>query len=162
MVARLFSKMADPAIDSTDPSRDSKSRVLLDEEKANQTDAKVPKTAERLVSDNELTTQAVGSHAINLSGWRLAIVTGSLCLGTLLVAIDTTIISVAIPRISTDFKNIDDIGWYGSAYLLTVTAFQPAFGSIYKFFDAKTTYLISIFTFEGGLAHGVLHSPLKG
>ncbi|KAH6669840.1 efflux pump antibiotic resistance protein [Halenospora varia] len=85
-----------------------------------------------------------------LSKWRLAIVTGSLCLGTLLVAIDTTMISVAIPKISTDFKALDDIGWYGSAYLLTVTAFQPAFGSVYKFFDAKWVYLVSIFTFEVG------------
>ena len=41
----------------------------------------------------------------------------SLWLGTLLVAIDTTIISVAIPRISSDFKALDQIAWYGSTYL---------------------------------------------
>lgn len=99
----------------------------------------------------ELLTEATLQRTSYLSSWRLAIVTSSLCLGTLLVAIDTTIISVAIPRISTDFKALDDVGWYGSAYLLTVTAFQPAFGSIYKFFDAKSTYLTSILTFEGML-----------
>ncbi|KAF2464156.1 permease of the major facilitator superfamily [Lindgomyces ingoldianus] len=82
--------------------------------------------------------------------WRLGLVTASLCLGTLLVAIDTTIITVAVPKISTYFKAFEDIQWYGSAYLLTVTAFQPAFGSIYRYFSAKEVYLLSILIFEAG------------
>ncbi|KAI0018951.1 efflux pump antibiotic resistance protein [Xylariomycetidae sp. FL0641] len=82
--------------------------------------------------------------------WRTAVVIFSLCAGTLLVAIDTTIISVTIPRIATDFVAFDQIGWYGSAYLFTVTAFQPAFGTVYKLFDAKWTYLSSIVLFEVG------------
>lgn len=88
-----------------------------------------------------------------LTSWRLAVVILSLILGTLLVAIDTTIIGVTIPQISTVFKALDDIGWFGSAYLLTVTAFQPTFGNIYKFFDVKTTYMISILVFEGEIPH---------
>ena len=84
-----------------------------------------------------------------LAAWRLTVVIASLCLGTLLVAIDTTIISVAVPKIATEFQAINDIGWYGSAYLMTVTAFQPAFGSVYKLFDAKWSYLSSILAFEG-------------
>ena len=67
----------------------------------------------------------------------------------LLVVIDTTIISVAVPKISTVFKALDEIGWYGSAYLMTVTAFQPSFGKIYRLFDVKTVYLSSIVIFEG-------------
>ncbi|KAL1961855.1 hypothetical protein VTN77DRAFT_979 [Rasamsonia byssochlamydoides] len=86
----------------------------------------------------------------SLASWRLGIVIASLCCGTLLVAIDTTIISIAVPSIATDFRAFDDVGWYGSAYLLTVTAFQPAFGSIYKLFNAKTTYLASVLCFEVG------------
>ncbi|KAL9582840.1 MAG: hypothetical protein Q9212_003070 [Teloschistes hypoglaucus] len=81
-------------------------------------------------------------------GWRLALIMVSLCLGTLLVAIDNTIIGVAIPRISTVFDSLDDVGWYGSAYLLTVTALQPTFGNIYKYFDIKTTYMVSVLVFE--------------
>lgn len=73
----------------------------------------------------------------------------ALCLGTSLVAIDNTIIGVAIPMISTRLRALDDVGWYGSAYLMTVTAFQPSFGNIYKYFNVKATYLISIITFEG-------------
>lgn len=85
----------------------------------------------------------------HLSGWKLAITIVSLCLGTSLVAIDNNILAVAIPRISTDFRSLDDVGFYGSAYLLTVTALQPSFGSIYKFFDVKTVYLVSVILFEG-------------
>ncbi|KAF2691971.1 efflux pump antibiotic resistance protein [Lentithecium fluviatile CBS 122367] len=85
-----------------------------------------------------------------LHSWRLALVTTSLCLGTLLVAIDTTIIAVAVPEISTYFQAFEDIQWYGSAYLLTVTAFQPAYGSIYRYFGAKEVYLLSVLIFEVG------------
>ena len=83
------------------------------------------------------------------SGWRLAVITISLCLGTLLIAIDNTILAVAIPKITTVFNSLDDVGWYGSAYLLSITALQPSFGNIYKYFDVKVTYLTSIVVFEG-------------
>ena len=69
--------------------------------------------------------------------WRLAIVIAFLCCGTSLVALDTTIISVAVPSIATTFQAFGDVGWYGSAYLLTVTAFQSAFGNVFQLCDAK-------------------------
>ena len=72
-----------------------------------------------------------------------------LILGTFLVAIDTTIISVAIPTISTDFEALHDVGWYGSAYLLTLTAFQPTMSKIYKIFSPKMAYIASVALFEG-------------
>ena len=69
---------------------------------------------------------------VYLAGFRLAVVLLSLFLGTFLVAIDTTIISVAISEISTHFHALNDIGWYGSAYLISLTALQLAGGTIYK------------------------------
>lgn len=84
-----------------------------------------------------------------LSSWRLAIVTFSLSLATFLLAIDVNIVSVAVPEISTVFHSLDDVAWYGAAYLLTVTAFQPVMGFFYKYFDVRITYLISILIFEG-------------
>lgn len=83
------------------------------------------------------------------SGFRLTIILLSLFLGTFLVAIDTTIVSVAIPKISTQFHALQDVGWYGSAYLITITAFQPAGGKIYRIFNARTVYLSAIVVFEG-------------
>lgn len=104
-----------------------------------------------------------------VEGWRLLIVIGSLYLGTLLVALDTTIIFVAVPKISTAFHSLEDIGWYGSAYLLTyvlsrtdpvpyrpqltsfsrVMAFQASSAKVFKFFAVKATYMVSILIFEG-------------
>lgn len=79
---------------------------------------------------------------------KIIIIT-ALCLGTLLDAIDITIIGVAIPTISTHFHALE-VGWYGSAYLITLTALQPIFGVTYKFFNPKTIYLSSILVFEAG------------
>ena len=84
-------------------------------------------------------------------GWTLVSILVGLLLGTLLIAIDSTIIGVAIPRISSNFRALQDVGWYGSAYVLTVTAFQPSFGKVYKYFHVKMTYMTCIIIFEGGL-----------
>lgn len=73
----------------------------------------------------------------------------SFALGTLFDALDTTISSVAISKISTDFKTLDQVGWYGSAYLITWTTFQTTSEKIYKTFDPKVIYLVFIVVFEG-------------
>ena len=83
-----------------------------------------------------------------LKGWRLATVILSLYLGAFVMALDTNIINVAVPKITSDFHSLEDVAWYGSAYLLTVTSFQPAFGNLYKFFDIEKTYKGCIITFE--------------
>lgn len=54
-----------------------------------------------------------------------------------LVALDRTILATAIPRITDDFKSLGDIGWYGSAYMLTTAASQLLFGRIYKFYNLR-------------------------
>lgn len=65
---------------------------------------------------------------------------------------DNTIIATAIPRITDHFKALNDVGWYGSSYLLTTCAFQLLFGKFYTFFSIKWTYLGAIFVFEIGSA----------
>ncbi|KAJ4286035.1 hypothetical protein N0V90_013382 [Kalmusia sp. IMI 367209] len=89
-------------------------------------------------------------HPEHLESWKLFMVIGSLCLAIFLHGLDTNIVGVAMPKITTEFNSLDDIAWYGSSYLLTVTAFQPLFGNLYKYFLAKPVYLASIFTFEIG------------
>lgn len=84
------------------------------------------------------------------TSWKLGVIIASLYFGSFLIALDTNIINVAIPRITTDFQSLGDVAWYGTAYLLTVTAFQPIFGSFYKFFNTSAVYKISIIIFEVG------------
>lgn len=84
-----------------------------------------------------------------LHSWRLTIVISTLFLGIFLFGRDVNIIGVAIPEITTQFGSLDKVAWYGLAYLLTVTGFQPGFGNIYKYWNAKIVYLISLLIFEG-------------
>lgn len=67
-----------------------------------------------------------------------------------------TILGTAIPAITDDFKALDDIGWYGSSFFLTVAAFQSTWGKAYTYFDLKIVFLLSIAFFElGSLICGV-------
>jgi MFS transporter len=63
-----------------------------------------------------------------------------------LVALDRTILATAIPRITDDFKSLGDIGWYGSAYMLTTAASQLLFGRIYKFYNLRMFVATPIFS----------------
>ena len=44
-------------------------------------------------------------------GLKLAVILAALCLAVFLVALDNTIISTAIPKITDQFHSIRDIGW---------------------------------------------------
>jgi hypothetical protein len=68
---------------------------------------------------------------------KVIVVILALYLAVFLVALDQTIIGVAIPKITDQFKSISDIAWYGSAYFLTSTALQPSYGRIYKIFSVS-------------------------
>ncbi|MCJ1276755.1 MFS sugar transporter [Puttea exsequens] len=84
------------------------------------------------------------------TGAKLGIIVASLCLSVFLMALDNTIIATAIPKITDYFEALDDVGWYGSAYLLTTCAFQLFFGKLYTFFSIKWVFLSAIFIFEIG------------
>lgn len=85
-------------------------------------------------------------------GAKLAIISASLCLAVFLMALDNTIIATAIPKITDQFKSLDDVGWYASSYLLTTCALQLFFGKLYTFYSIKLVFLISIGIFEVGSA----------
>lgn len=67
-----------------------------------------------------------------------------------LVALDLTIVATAIPRITEEFQSLDQLGWYGSAFFLTLGSFQATWGKLYKYTPLKTSYLCSIVIFEVG------------
>jgi len=69
-----------------------------------------------------------GDEATYPSGLKLGLIMLALCLSVFLVALDNTIIATAIPKITDHFKSLNDVGWYGSSYLLTTCALQLFFG----------------------------------
>ncbi|KAK0731966.1 major facilitator superfamily transporter [Lasiosphaeris hirsuta] len=92
-------------------------------------------------------------------GVRLGLIITSLAAAVFLCALDETIIATAIPKITDDFKSINDIGWYGSAYFLTFASFRLIFGKLFTFYSIKHVFLWSIFIFEvGSLVCAVAHA----
>ncbi|KAF2149693.1 MFS general substrate transporter [Myriangium duriaei CBS 260.36] len=83
---------------------------------------------------------------------KVAVIMVALYLAMFLIALDRTIIGTAIPSITNDFHSLGDVGWYGSAYLVTSSAFQLLFGRIYTFYPTKLVYLTSLVIFEIGSA----------
>lgn len=73
-------------------------------------------------------------------------------LSTFLVALDRTIIATAIPKITDEFNSIEDIGWYGSAYMLATACVFPISGRIYQLYSTKWVYVASLVILEAGSA----------
>ncbi|KAL0936035.1 uncharacterized protein CTRU02_208250 [Colletotrichum truncatum] len=89
-------------------------------------------------------------------GLKLAVIIFSNMIAMFLVALDRTIITTAIPRITDDFRSLNDVSWYASAYLITSCATQLIWGRIFTFYSTKTVYLSAIILFEvGSLLCGV-------
>jgi EmrB/QacA subfamily drug resistance transporter len=89
-------------------------------------------------------------------GLRLISTLTALILSVFLVSLDRTIIATAIPRITSEFNSLSQVGWYASAFFLTLASFQSTWGKCYKYFPMKLIFLLSIFLFElGSLVSGV-------
>lgn len=87
---------------------------------------------------------------------KLTFIVVALVLSIFLVALDMTIVATAIPRITDEFHSLDQVGWYGSAFFLTVASFQSTWGKAYKYFPLKPTFMLAIAIFElGSLICGV-------
>jgi MFS family permease len=58
--------------------------------------------------------------------------------------------ATTIPQITSDFQSLNDIGWYGSSYLIAQMALLPTCGRLYSFFNIKWVYCLSLAVFEIG------------
>ncbi|KAF2114410.1 major facilitator superfamily protein [Lophiotrema nucula] len=71
-------------------------------------------------------------------------------LAAFLVSLDRTIVGVAVPKISDQFKSFGDISWYESGYLLTFCASGLPLGRVYTIFPPKWVFITVIALFEIG------------
>jgi MFS family permease len=85
-----------------------------------------------------------------LTGYRLIVILIAFCAANFLVALDTTILATAIPVISEQFRALEDVGWYVSAYFLTNCAFQLLYGKLYTLYPVKPVYIAAVAIFEIG------------
>ena len=61
-----------------------------------------------------------------------------------------TIVGTAIPKITDEFHSLTDVSWYAAAYFMTFGAAQTSAGKIYKYYDLKWSFLLSMLIFEAG------------
>lgn len=97
-----------------------------------------------------------------LSGTKLYALALALLLTVFIMTLDMSILATAIPYVTNDFDTINDIGWYGAAYLMTTAALQPLAGRIYTYFPLKYAYLafLAIFAFGSLLCATAVSSPM--
>ena len=101
-------------------------------------------------NNNGDTPASVGDTITYPSGLKFAVILAALMVSNFLVALDTTIISTAIPVISRDFHTLQDVGWYVSSYLLTNCSFQLLYGKLYTLFAVKPIFVVAMVIFEVG------------
>ena len=70
----------------------------------------------------------------------------------MLSALDTTVVSTAMPSILKDVGKNDGWVWIANAYFLTMTAFQPLFGQAANVFGRRSMTLLATFLFAVGSA----------
>ncbi|KAI7969806.1 hypothetical protein EIK77_006754 [Talaromyces pinophilus] len=109
------------------------------EERSNAHQAAMTEEPPRPIDQNE-----------SVAGIKFILLTLSIIFSIFLSALDSTIISTAIPSITAEFGNLNDVVWYSSAYSLTNFAFLSSWGKAYKYFPLKTSFLLAGVVFEIG------------
>lgn len=121
------------------------------------------------VTEKDTIQTETNVESAELTGLSLILVTAGIGTTIFLMSLDTSIISTAIPRITSQFNSTGDIGWYGSAYSFAMCALQPIMGRLFTSFSMKvrrifpkqyyqglrlihvqTTFLVCFMVFELG------------
>ncbi|KAK4176402.1 hypothetical protein QBC36DRAFT_378539 [Triangularia setosa] len=87
-----------------------------------------------------------------VEGFKLVTLLASVTVVVFLMVLDTSILATAIPRITDEFKSLEDVGWYASIYQLASAALQPLTGKIYQKFSSQWAFITFFAIFEIGSA----------
>ncbi|KAH6651341.1 major facilitator superfamily-domain-containing protein [Chaetomium tenue] len=98
-------------------------------------------------NDPDLTTEGSREYP---TGIARALIIGPVTLTYFLFFLDLAVLSTATPAITSEFNSLVDVGWYGGAYQLGSSAFQPLTGKIFRYFSIKWSFLAFFFVFEVG------------
>ena len=74
---------------------------------------------------------------------KVALIMLSLCIAVLLVALDITIVTTALPTIAEHFQSASGYTWIGSAYLIANSAATPIWGKVSDIFGRKPILLVT-------------------
>jgi EmrB/QacA subfamily drug resistance transporter len=111
--------------------------------------------AEKDAEADHDSAQAVGAadeQKPQRSKLKVALIMMSLGISVLLVALDITIITTALPTIAEHFKSAAGYTWIGSAYLIANSAATPIWGKVSDIFGRKPILLVTnVIFFIGSL-----------
>ncbi|TGO10707.1 hypothetical protein BTUL_0127g00060 [Botrytis tulipae] len=132
----------------------------MDTQKSSNRDISHPESIEKGSAPKTVSTDPIGirigrddsdtSGHQYVTGSKLHLIVFSLILACFLMTLSSSVLATAIPRITSEFHSVEDIEWYGSAYLLSNCAMQPLSGKLYTYFSLKYTFLCFLAIFELG------------
>ncbi|KAI0536061.1 major facilitator superfamily domain-containing protein [Xylaria digitata] len=102
-----------------------------------------------MAAPTDLTTR---DAAPEQRGWRFWAVMTSMAVSSILVGLDATAVSTAMPSIINDAGTSQGYVWIANAYLLTTTGFTPIFGQTANIFGRSSLTLLAIAIFAVGSA----------
>ncbi|WDK17964.1 major facilitator superfamily transporter [Colletotrichum graminicola] len=85
-----------------------------------------------------------------LSGTIITLTMTPLCLSATLSALDTTIVTTAVPNIVASLQSVAGYIWVGSAFILGFTAVTPVWGSVADLWGRKPIILPALTIFLAG------------
>jgi EmrB/QacA subfamily drug resistance transporter len=86
-------------------------------------------------------------------------VTIAMLVAILLVAIDVTVVSTAMPRVVSDLGGLNLISWVFAIYTLTTCVTTPIYGKLADLFGRKLVFSIGVVLFVlGSMLSGAAHS----
>lgn len=97
-------------------------------------------------------TTAVAAPAAPLAHKQVLIVFSGLVLGMLLAALDSTIVSTALPTIVGELGGLAHLSWVVTAYLLAQTVVTPLYGKLGDLYGRKGILQSAIVLFLAGSA----------
>ncbi|KAF2118543.1 major facilitator superfamily-domain-containing protein [Lophiotrema nucula] len=116
-------------------------------------------TLEQPAQDAEYTPKDAGApdeETPQRSKLKITLIMFSLGISVLLVALDITIVTTALPTISEHFHSASGYTWVGSAYLIANSAATPIWGKVSDIFGRKPILLVTnVIFFIGSLLAAV-------
>lgn len=85
-----------------------------------------------------------------LSRRQRVLVTLGVMVGMFLAAMESTVVSTAMPTVVATLGGIERFSWAFSGYLLTATITMPLWGKVSDLYGRRLTYQIGIFVFLAG------------
>jgi EmrB/QacA subfamily drug resistance transporter len=108
------------------------------------------------------TTLGGEAESTGYSHSQILVIMSGLMLGMFLAALDQTIVTTALTRISEDFHHLNLYSWVVTSYLLTSTVTTPLYGKISDMFGRKAIFQFAIVLFlAGSVLSGLSGSMLQ-